>query len=328
MKKLLKLLASCAASAFFLWWAFHRVELARVLDILRTVSISAIGLYVVSLAFIQVVRGFRWRTLIRPFASVTFRSAFRVSNVGSMLVMVLPLRLGELARPLMMKRELRVSMSASIGAVMVERVVDGLTVTLLFFLTTLANPSVPAGVRAAAYGSLALFLGAGLFLVLTLVARPLAVRTVQRLVSPFSPKLSQRMTGMADAFADGVKALPDWRAMLAVLAWTLAYWFASGVGFFCVGRGFGWQLPLSAGFTIASVLVIAIMIPAGPGFLGTFQGGIVAALAIYNIGINQATAYGLIVYPINALISIGFGLPHLFATHTRIGEMLQPSSSP
>ena len=47
------------------------------------------------------------------------------------LMMFMPLRLGELARPYLMRRKLGVALSSGLGAAALERTLDGLCVALL-----------------------------------------------------------------------------------------------------------------------------------------------------------------------------------------------------
>jgi uncharacterized protein (TIRG00374 family) len=132
----LRLLLSIAVSVLFLWLAFRDVDLKRAWDQLATVAPWSVAVYLASQMLIHVTRFLRWDLLIKPFANLPWRDSFRISNVGIMLIFSLPLRLGEMARPIMLKREAGVRMSSSLGAVAVERTLDGLTVTLLFFITT------------------------------------------------------------------------------------------------------------------------------------------------------------------------------------------------
>ncbi len=326
MNKLLRVGVSLALSAFFLWLAFHNVQLTKVFDQLRSVRLSYVGLYVLMLVFIQICRVIRWGVLIRPFARVSAAALFRIANLGMMLVLVLPLRLGELARPYLLKRENKAPLSAGIGSVVVERSIDGLLVTLLFFVATMSLDTniyhVPAALEAAAYVALAIFAGVTAVVIITLFTHGAALPVLRRLLKPLGPRVAERAVGMLGAFVSGLQSLPNRRAVAGVIAWTLLYWGANGLGFYWVMLAFGWHLPLSAGFTLVSVVVIGIMIPAGPGFLGTYQGAVLAGLAIYGIDANSAAAYGLVIYPLNVLIVVGFGLPYLFSGRARVGEIV------
>ncbi|HET6347244.1 MAG TPA: lysylphosphatidylglycerol synthase transmembrane domain-containing protein [Myxococcota bacterium] len=330
MKNAVRLTLSLGMSALFLWIAFRGVDFATLTAALRNIHMEYVGLYVVTLVFIQFARAFRWDILIRPFARVDFRALMRISNLGNMLIMVLPLRLGELARPYLLKREAGARITAGMGAVVVERAIDGLLVTLLFFLTTydLGEPyHVPQALRVGAFVALGIFAGATAVIGLALATHGWVPRMLRRLGGSIAPGLTEKLVHMLDAFVSGLRSLPDVRSVAIVVFWTLAYWAANALGLFWVARAFGWDLPFVAGFTVVCVVVIGIMIPAGPGFLGTYQGAIIAGLSIYGINKTDALAFSLVAYPINLAVVVGFGLPYLFGrNHVEVGEIVRASA--
>ena len=326
MSTKVKFSLSLLASAFFLWLAFRQVNWPAMWQTLHTIQIGYVALYVASLLVIQVCRARRWDVLIKPFAKVSPSVSWRISSVGNMLIMLLPLRLGEFGRPYLLKKEIGAPLTAGVGAAMVERVVDGLLVTLLFFVTTaMLEPPyvVPRALQIGAVLALGIFLAALGAICATLWARRWFAWVVQATIGRLLPSLSHRLVDMCDAFASGVQALPNVRALFEVCSWTVIYWLANGLGLYALMLAFGWSLPVSAGFVLVCVLVIGIMIPAGPGFLGTYQAALTAGLAIFGIGVTEAVAYSMLAYPLNLLVVVGFGVPYLFdRQHLTLRELV------
>jgi glycosyltransferase 2 family protein len=321
VKRSWRLALAAASSGLFLWLAFRGVDFSSVPRLLRRVELGYVAAYVIAMSFIQVCRAVRWQLLVRPFAPVGFRSAFRISNVGLMLMTLLPLRIGELARPYLLKRETGASLTAGIGAVVVERAIDGLLVTLLFFASALfvgRSGHVPPSLETAALMALGVFAVATIIVVGALVAERPAASLLSKAFSPLSPRLARRAQAALEKFVSGLRALPDSRTAASVVGLTVLYWAANGLGLWAVMLGFGWHLPMAAGFVVVSVLVIGIMIPAGPGFLGTYQGAILVGLSVFGLGASEAAAYGLVVYPLSLAVAIGFGVPYVF---TRAAEV-------
>ncbi len=330
MKRTVRLIASLAVSVALLYLAFRDVDVSALSAQLGGVRLGYVGLYFVTLVLIQACRIFRWNVLIRPFARVTTAQALRISNLGLMLILALPLRLGELARPYLLKQETGASMSAGLGAVAVERAVDGLLVTLLFFLTTRgldAPYRVPPVLEAAAWISLGVFASAFVVIVGAILAEGRVVALVGRIGTPLAPNATARVTRMLGSFVSGLRSLPDARALASVVAFTLFYWCLNGVGLYWAMRAFGWELPALAGFVVVGVLVLGIMIPAGPGHLGTYQAALRAGLAVFGVSATDAAAYGLIVYPLNVLVIVGAGLPYLFGRGASVRTIVDASSA-
>ena len=210
---------------------------------------------------------------------------------------------------------------------MVERVIDGLLVTLLFFCTTyqLGPPyAIPTVLHVSAVAALLVFAGATAVIVLALVTHGQFIKLARRLGGHVAPKMTERVIHLIDAFVAGLRSLPNVKAVMAVVFWTLAYWTANTLGFYWLLLAFGWSLPWVTSAIVVCVLVIWIMVPAGPGFLGTYQGAIVASLAIFGVSNTDAVAYGMVAYPINLVVVVGFGLPYLFGrTAVHVGDIVR-----
>lgn len=323
---LLRFGLSLLVSAALLYWAFRDVNIRSMWQLMRGVKPVFFLLHLVLLALVQVCRVYRWEALVRPFAPMTARASWRVSGLGGLLTLLLPLRLGEFARPYLLKQETGASMGAGIGAAAVERVIDGLAVTVLFFVTTfwLRNTyPVPDALWWAAVLAMVFFLLVGVFIVGTILSHGTLLRWARRVGDPLAPALTNKIVGILDSFVAGLRSLGDVRVIAVAMALTIAYWVVNGLGLYVMIVAFGWHLPLLAGFTLTCIIVVAIMIPAGPGFLGTFQGAITGGLSIFGVGVTEAAAYGAIVYPFTVLAAVIWGLPYLFNGKTRIADMVQ-----
>jgi uncharacterized protein (TIRG00374 family) len=309
-----RLLASFGLSALFLGVALRQVHFDQVWQVLTGIEPPWVLAYVLSLCLVQGLRALRWGALVTSFAPLTYAQAFRISNVGNMLIMLLPLRLGELSRPYMMRQQLQASFSRTLGAVAVERMLDGLLVSLLFFVTTWSLPAsyqVPASLHLGALLALGLFAGVSLLLGLSLYSRDRLFALLERLGGSRLQGLVRKLTLTLQSFLDGLQALPNGRTAAVLLGTTLGYWAVNGLGLWALCCAFGWQLPVACGFILMCVLVIFIMIPAGPGFIGTFQAAIVAGLSIFGISQESAVAYSLVAHVLNLGVVVGFGLPHM-----------------
>lgn len=328
MKTAFRLALGLVLSAFFLWIVFRDVDFPAMWAQVLAADHRYTWLYCASLIVIQLSRIYRWDVLIRPFTRVSKAALFRIGSVGMMLILVLPLRLGEFARPYLLKKESGASMSAGMGSIFVERAIDGLLVTLLFFATTFylgTSYEVPTALKLGGYLALGVFGGAMLVIVVALLTHGWVPQLIERLGAPIAPRITARVVRMLRSFIDGLRSLPDARAVGIFIAWTMLYWVLSGVGFYWMMLAFGWDVPVAAGFALVSIIVIGIMIPAGPGFLGTYHGAVLAGLSIFGIGKTEAAAYSMVVYPINVAVTVGFGLPFLFRGGARMSELVHAS---
>ena len=218
----LQLTLSIVLSVVLVWYAVRAVDFVRVGEILRHANYAWVLLAVLCWIVIQYARVWRFGYLVKPFAQPNFSALFRIGNIGMFAIFALPIRLGEFVRPFMLKRDYGAKMSAGLGSVAAERVIDGLVVTLGFFVLTRSVLALPPAMAHAGIAAMLVFLGAAVALGIVLVGHEHGAALLRRLVSLVSPRLAERLVGVIIAFADGLRALTNPRTLAAYLFFTLA----------------------------------------------------------------------------------------------------------
>ncbi len=329
MKRLLQALVGLGISAGALWLTLRGKDLGAIWQAVREADLRWLVPYCVMLAAIHLVRTVRWGILLEPVAKVPFGKLNSVSAVGFMALALLPFRLGEFARPYLIADRPRLRVSAALSSVVVERVVDGVFTAGLLVLSLLAVPEGTPALRFLRAGG-GLVLGLFLFLVgfLTLAYRnrDLAVRITHRTIGPVSPRAAARAAGMMDAFIHGLRLVPSRRKVGLFFALTFLYWTLNAVGMGVLARGFGISLTLLQAYTVLGVLVVGVMIPAGPGMVGTFQAAVVLGLALFlprqQLDVH-GQAYANVLWAVQLVQMTAFGLVFLFSRHIRLNQLFR-----
>ncbi len=329
MKRALQVVAGLAVSAVALWLTLRGKDLGAIWVEMRDADYRYLAPYVLVLLAIHLVKTVRWGILLEPVADVPFSRLNAVAAVGYMALMILPFRLGEFARPYLVAEPGRLRVSTALSSVVAERVADGIFMGLLLVVALLGVPDGAPGVRLLRTGgvivSLAFAAALG-FLVLAYRNRGLAVRIVAAVVRPLSPRLSDRASGMLDAFIHGLQFVPSRRKAAVFLLLTVVYWGLNALGMSLLGRGFGFDLGLVESCAVLGVLVVGVMIPAGPGMVGTYQGAIVVGLALFaprEAVATRGTAYANVLWLVNLAQVTGLGLFFLFSRHIRLGRLVE-----
>src|SRR5688572_33134167 len=105
------------------------------LEALRKTPPSALLVYLATLAVTHYFRASRWKYLLRPLGvSLPHTRLLAISSVGFFGILFLPVRLVEFIRPYYVVRSGQSRMSALLGTVALERIVDGLLISILFFI--------------------------------------------------------------------------------------------------------------------------------------------------------------------------------------------------
>jgi uncharacterized protein (TIRG00374 family) len=327
VKRFLQIAGGVVISGLALWLTLRGKDLGAIWAAVQQANYAWLAPYVGVLLAIHVARTLRWGILLEPVAKVPFSRLNAVSAVGFMALMILPFRIGEFARPYLIAERPRIRVSATLSSVVVERVADGLFTAALLVLTLLAVPEGTPGLHLLRVAGVAVFGAFGGLLAFLIVAyrnRALAVRFTHRVLDPVSPRLAGRASGMMDAFIHGLRVVPSRGKVVTFFLLTAVYWCLNAWGMGILARAFDIQLTLVQCFTVLGVLVVGVMIPAGPGMVGTFQAATVLGLSLFvptAVLDTRGTAYANVLWAVQLAVTTGLGLFFLFSRHIRIAQI-------
>ena len=189
-----KIIAGILLGLVLVYLSVRGIDLRQTLSSLADVRLPWAAFCVVMLFIMQALRSYRWGVILDPLGKVDQTTLFSVTCVGFLAIAAIPARLGELARPYLIARKSPIKMSSALGAVVVERVLDSLTVLLLVLIVVIGQ-DVPGW----------LIKSAVLFFLLTLAMLGFTVILVWRreraiiVMSWFVRKLPQRIAPALEA---------------------------------------------------------------------------------------------------------------------------------
>jgi hypothetical protein len=290
---------SIVAGALLLWLASTEMELwpERLVLPRPALLALAVALHVPY----ALVRALRLRYVLDPLVARADSTRTRLAPgllygsglVSFFVVMVLPLRLGELSRPLILARDARpaIGLPESIGAVAAERVVDGLMVVGMLFLGLAMARPVPGSPElterleyARWFGQvMAIVFGVGLVGLGIAGAAPRRVAEPARaLVGLVSPSLGERTHDAVVRIASAIAPLYVLRQGIPFLAWTVVYWGITVGQLWLVLEACGLDFGLAEAAAIVAIVGLTIQLPGGPAQAGIFQIGMIAALRLFS----------------------------------------------
>ncbi|HJW84553.1 MAG TPA: lysylphosphatidylglycerol synthase transmembrane domain-containing protein [Anaerolineae bacterium] len=275
-------------SALALFLAFRGVEWSQLGDAWRGAQYGYLIPSAVSLLAAMAIRAERWRWLFgdRRHNLSTSRT-FSVISIGYLITNTLPLRLGEVARPIFVARDGRVTVAHAASTIVVEHVLDVLTVLGILVLLLPVLP-LPDWAGRGALASAWIF-GAALAAMLLMVWQRVRVERwaehiLDRIPRLHTPTWLRHVVHVLDGFA----VLQPGKSLVAAIGWSVAGWLCSAVTFHLALLAF---VP-NPGFMISLFVTVtttfSLLLPATPGGIGVLQGAIVLSLAVF--GIPQATA--------------------------------------
>jgi uncharacterized protein (TIRG00374 family) len=316
-----------AVSAGALWLTLRGKDLGAIWAAMREADYRYLVPFVALLLAIHVARTVRWGLLLRPVARLSFSRLNAVAAVGFMALMVLPFRIGEFARPYLVAEPGKLRVSTALSSVVAERIADGIFTGLMLSVALLAVPDGAPAVRVLRIGGIVvslLFGGAFVFLAVAYRNRALAVRVARAALRPVSDVLAERAAGMLDAFIQGLRLLPTARSVVAFVALTVVYWGLNALALKVLALGFGFELGFVESWALLGILVVGVMIPAGPGMVGTFQGALVVGLGLFAPREAVATrglAYANVVWATEIAFLVVLGTFFLFSRHIQLARL-------
>jgi len=238
MRSHLRTLIVLALAAALLGLVLYNVDLRGVAREIVHARFDWLTVSLLTMFLNLVIRAWRWQYLLEPLGPTSFGNAFRATAVGFAATSVLPARAGEVIRPYFLARHERMSATSAFATVILERVLDMLTVLVLlaayvfFFRPELEPTNVVAfeavkwtgGIAAvSAIGALAVFF--------VLAGNPARLgQTLSRLEQVLPSSLAGLLARVAEKFATGLGAVRRPGRLFVALILSLPLWLSIALG--------------------------------------------------------------------------------------------------
>jgi uncharacterized membrane protein YbhN (UPF0104 family) len=238
---------------------------------------AAVGLYAVA----TLIRGWRWhQILLRLGAGHETLDAYALTTVGYMGNTVLPARGGEVLRTVLLSARSGVGKVEILGSIVTERMLDAMSLAALFAVLTWAGiAGSPLGQRPALAAVAALAVGAiGAWAFLQARRRG-------------------RLRGIADRLRPFLRASRPLlgRAGVPLLLVSIVVWCTEGTIFWLVARSLSLDVGWIDGLFLVVLSAFSALIPAAPGYVGTFDAAVVFGLKALHIAGGPAVTFAILV---------------------------------
>lgn len=254
----LQALVSILALGGVVWWFSHQdmPALPAFEDAAGPLA-AAVSLYLAA----TLLRGERWHRLVGRGSRT---DAYALTTVGYMGNNALPARAGDILKAMLTAQRSgppTLARRQAFGTLVAERLLDAVALAVLFAVVVLFG-DLPLGLS----GTTAALLAGGLLLAAAAVV-VLAPRARGLLAALLEP--SRELLGARGAVLLGLSAL---------------LWLAEGAVYAVLGGVAGVPLSLSDGLYVMALANVAAMLPAAPGYIGTFDAAVVIGVRLSGAG--------------------------------------------
>lgn len=327
-----KLWIGIGVSLFFLVLLFRKIDFTKLAAAFREMDYRFLWWAVASTFVSYFIRALRWRVLLLPLKKTALGNLFPSTIIGYMANNILPARLGEFVRAYVLGEKEGLGTSAVFASLVVDRLCDGFTV-LLVLLVTFFTVRLPAGMESVQHGlviggyvTLAVYLLVVAFIIVLKRATMRTLNLMERLLKPFPAKVAQKVIPVVGSFIQGLRLSSRPAELFAILATSLGIWATAIWPVDLVLRSFGISLPITASMFIMVFLVFAVMVPASPGYVGTYHAACVYGLMAFNIQKEKALSVALIIHGINFFPVIILGVYYLWRDNVSLAAVSTKSS--
>lgn len=298
----------------------RHANLSEVWTSIKRARLELILVAFASMVFNLVLRSVRWQYLLKPIGSTRFRNAFRSTTIGFAATFVLPARAGEFIRPYLMAKTENLSVTKAFATVVLERLIDLMTVLFLFGAFVLVfDPGLDA-INTSAYravklgGAFAAVMAAcGLGLMLFLSGRPDALGPTMLRVESFVPqRMARTLSKLANLFIEGLAVASQPGRIAVALLYSLPLWLSIGVGVWATSHAFGIDVPYTGTFLLLALLAVGVAVPT-PGAVGGFHEAFrLGVTTFYGAANDRAVGAGIVLHALSFVPVTLLGI--LFAT--------------
>jgi phosphatidyl-myo-inositol alpha-mannosyltransferase len=301
--------------AGLLAFALSRLGLHRIGHALVTASPGWVALAFVLMASSLVLRSISWHQVLRaalPDTRVPWPAVTRATMIGVMGSAVVPGRIGEPARVVVITRRLEGSSRRQLpvvaGTVFSQTLINLLALAILagvtFTSVRLLNGH-PAGIATA--------VAVPLLICALVIAGPRLLALGRRARSRRIARWANALAGMFALARRGLVVFARPRHGVAAVGAQLSAWALQWLACYAVLLALGLQH--KAGLAAAAAILLAVnvsaVLPATPSNVGVFQAACLVVLAAYGVGGGPGLAYGIILQAVEVLTALALGIPAL-----------------
>ncbi len=244
-----------------------------------------------------VVDAWRWRFVITAERPVPLRHTFRALVAGVIGNVVMPLKLGDGARTLLISRSDGLSAATALTTVLLDRLIDSATLPLFVGLASLVLP-LPASITK--YRPLMWLIVIVTTLLITLAGYLIRRQPVREASLETGRTLERVLAGLA--------ALGHASRLVKLVGTGLLSWSVRALVIWCMIQAFHLPLsPAAAVSTLAAIYLSGAISPT-PGNLASFELAAAGALGLWGVSGDTGLSLGIATHALEILPTLALGL--------------------
>ena len=307
-------------SAAALWVVIASIDVGTTLSLLSTADVRPLALILAVLATQVVLRAVRWSYLILQAPRIPVGRILPPLLIGYLGNAVLPARLGDAMRAVIISRRERVDIVQALGTVLLERAIDVATLAPLALTAAVVTGAPGWAIQIAAIATVVG--GAVLVLLATTGIAPL-LRFADRLGLAERPSLRSIAARIALVLGGAARRRPI--ALAAAIS--TSAWFLDAASFWLAAQALGIEISYPGAMLIGAIAVLGTAIPSAPGYVGTFELAASVTATALGVPAESAVAMAILAHAVTLIPVAVAGAISLAVTGNSISEVVGAARS-
>ncbi len=283
-----------------------------------------VALSVLLAALTSFMRALRWQTVLR--AKTPFWAIFHAENVGYLINNVLPLRMGEPARAVMLSRSAPIRPVEALSTVVVTHLADIVAILVMLGLV-IPSLGVSESVRIGGYGTLLLAVLLTVFIAAGALAHVQLLHVVDVVTGRLLPRsIAHQLTDWTADFLNGLQPLREGRRLAALAASTALLWLLYALYYHVILLAFVPNAPIAWSVLATCTASLSTAVPSSPAYVGVYDAVIAFTMTPY-IAQDAALGYAIILHTVEFVVVLLFGLFSLVASGVSLGRIAQVAAT-
>ena len=326
MNKITYIIILIAVSLFGLYFAFYNIDFEILFDRLLKVDLIRFSLSVAILMLACIFRSKRLQYIVSPIDDrITLHHLFSSTMIGYFGNGILFFRLGEVLKAYSVSQGNKITTSESFGVIMLERIIDALTVLILLLISLIWLPAQNSTIN---YWIIAFTIITILFTISVIVLRNINWEKFIMSFSFINERIRENLLRIVKKIFDGIDTIKNTNHVKGILFSTISMWTC--YYFMTVWLLEACQIYLAAPgpFIMLVMGAIIVAVPALPGGIGTYEAGITYTLMLfYFLTKDDALTYAIVSHASNYIPFLGIGSIYFIISGLRISDLKKVSNS-
>lgn len=259
-------------SVFFIYLLLRGISFESLISVFNNINYFWLVLAFIFAIGDLYIRAFKWHVVLD--GKTTLQESLKSFFLGFTLNAVFPLRLGDIGRTFVISKTVKIR--SGLGAVIFERIVEGLTL-VLFFAISLAMMSHPDVILTNMfYFTLCVFVLLIVLMYLLIIFREKFTWFFEKIHLGF---VNNTLILVCEGFED----VKNVKYLLKVLFLSCVMWIISFFMFYFVFLAVGLYVPSYVVMLCVVMLSFVIILPSAPGGIGLVEYSLMLTLSLFSV---------------------------------------------